>query len=123
MFNGLCLLIVEYIEEKLLDLKAVRERKEIEARQLRLQKDQPHIEKMKEILRDQLIDESTVEDTMNSKWALIVSRGPIDSLVPDKSEQIAIRSFFTEYYIELSEIVSLELPIDYLLFIDSKSIY
>ena len=71
MFQGW---ILVYIEEKILNLRAVKECEGIKARQLRLQKDQPHMKKMKKIMRDQLIDESMVENTMNSKWALIVSR-------------------------------------------------
>lgn len=76
---------------------------EHEVKQRRLEKDQPHITKMKEVLKHQLVDEVTVKDTMNLQWGLIISSGILDNLVPDKSEQEVIKLFLTKHYMQLSE--------------------
>ena len=93
------------VEEKMLELEEVRRRKEEEENMARLNREQPRIMEMREIMKEQLHDKSAIEETMAVEWNLISGSGVLEKMgVHDETEQNCVRDFFRQYYTELSDL-------------------
>jgi len=62
----------------------------------------PKLDRMREIMKDQLFDDERIEAAMKKEWEYIQSSGVLESVVPNASEQEAIRQIFVANYAELS---------------------
>ena len=85
------------------ELEVVRRQRERDSLHRQLERERPHIAKMRDIMQEQLYDEETIEKTMSSEWNLIASSGVLDDIIPDETERTLVKQFFTENYIELSD--------------------
>lgn len=90
------------------EIEGVRRRRESEALKQRLEKERPKILKMREIMMEQLYDESAIEQTMNNEWNIILSSGVLEDIVhtdhsDEPNELDQLRQFFVEKYSGLSD--------------------
>eukprot|EP00586_Coscinodiscus_wailesii_P023344 CAMPEP_0172520794 /NCGR_PEP_ID=MMETSP1066-20121228/292208_1 /TAXON_ID=671091 /ORGANISM="Coscinodiscus wailesii, Strain CCMP2513" /LENGTH=387 /DNA_ID=CAMNT_0013303607 /DNA_START=1045 /DNA_END=2208 /DNA_ORIENTATION=- len=58
---------------------------------------------MRDIMHEQLYNEETIQQAMDSEWVVIAKSGILDEIIPDEDEQNRIKKFFTDNYIELSD--------------------
>ena len=94
------------IAEKEQELERVRRRREQEALRSRLDWERPRLEEMKAIMTAQLraIDATVVQKMVKKEWEMILSSGALDRNVKDETELTKIFDFFSEHYIEITEL-------------------
>jgi hypothetical protein len=93
----------QLIKEKELEVNELSAFKEREAEEQRIAHCRPKLQKMRDILKEQLVDDDTILTSMKNEWSLIEKSGALESLIPAQNEQETIKAFFTEHYAELSE--------------------
>jgi len=69
----------------------------------RIASNRPKLQKMRNILMEQLRDENILTTTLTNVWTSIFNSGVLDALVPSSNEQSKIKQFFTTYYEEISQ--------------------
>lgn len=94
------------IAEKEQELERVCRRREQEALRSRLDWERPRLEEMKAIMTAQLraIDATVVQKMVKKEWEMILSSGALDRNVKDETELTKIFDFFSEHYIEITEL-------------------
>ena len=93
----------QLIKEKELEVNELSAFKEREAEEQRIEYCRPKLQKMRDILKEQLVDDDTILTSMKNEWSLIEKGGALESLIPAQNEQETIKAFFTDHYAELSE--------------------
>jgi len=86
------------------ELEVYRQQREKKELHIRLERERPHITKMREIMREQIIDENSVNNTMKKEWEPIASSGVLENDIPDPQDQVAIRDVLTRHYSEISDL-------------------
>ena len=74
------------------------------ALQRKIEIETPKINKMKEVMRSQLISDDDIATTLSSEWILIKNSGILDNIVPDETQQEDIRSFLTKNFVEINDL-------------------
>ena len=85
------------------EVKEFRTKIQEEEKERRLEINRPLIAKMKEIMKEQLIDKATIRETAEKEWSLIQNSGILENLVPNTSEQEKLKVFLGEHYTEFSD--------------------
>ena len=62
----------------------------------------PKLNLMREIMKDQLAHQTSIEAAMRNEWNLITNSGILDIIVPKQEEQEIIRMFLLENYADMS---------------------
>ena len=62
----------------------------------------PKLKLMREIMKDQLAHQTSIEAAMRNEWNLITNSGILDIIVPKQEEQEIIRMFLLENYADMS---------------------
>lgn len=88
--------------EKQKEAKEYDEIRAKEAEEERIASNRPKLQKMRNILMEQLRDEQILTSTITNVWTSIVNSGVLDTLVPSNNEQVEIKKFFTKNYEEIS---------------------
>lgn len=92
-----------FIEEKRREVETFRRERSEQARLQKIQIERPKIAMMKEVMKDQCMDNALIEETMSSEWSIIKDSGILDHIVPDPKHQVEIKQFFVDNFIEITD--------------------
>jgi hypothetical protein len=59
---------------------------------------------MKQVMAEQMIDDTVIATSMAAEWEQIKDSGVLDNMVPNKDQQEAIRNFFVRYFVEVTDL-------------------
>lgn len=83
-------------------MESFNQEKTERARLQKIEVERPKILLMKQVMKDQIIDDELVEAALNREWNVIKDSGVLETIVPDHNHQEEIKHFFISNYIELT---------------------
>ena len=95
-------LSAKLLQEKEQEAKDIDHHRLREEEEHRIASNLPKLKTMREMMREQLSDQTMIETAMQNEWNLIINNGILDVTVPNREEQEAIRKFLLANYAELS---------------------
>ena len=92
-----------FAEEKKQEVETFRRETSEHARLEKIEIEKPKIALMKQVMKDQFVDEELIAKVMTKEWTTIKDSGILDNMVPDHNQQEEIKLFFTANFIELTD--------------------
>ena len=99
----LALYVSEFAEEMKKEVERFRHETSEHARLQKIEIERPKIALMKNVMKDQFVDEELIGKVMSREWAIIKDSGILDNMVPDHDQQEEIKLFFTANFVELTD--------------------